>query len=309
MKRTGVKPTGMRLLAVLLGTSLLATSAQAADLFAQSAVVDRTDFSIGQADTQFSATDATSSINASLYGLSGAASARSVADFTGISLHAQSSLSGVYTDATGRTPVAVSLAGLYGTFVVTSAGQSGVGYIDFSVLVDGTVSGSTTGGTVAGNAFGVLCPELITVSGCGAGSGALSTTLASADGPTASAPANGLANLGMLSFTYGTPFDLSLYLVENAFAFPTLGATASIDVDFANTAVLQPLRVFNAAGALDTGAIVQDASDPSFRLATAVPEPATWAQMLLGFLALGALLRNRRGRDHALVALGHGGGR
>ena len=47
MKRTGVKPTGLRLLAVLLGTSLLATSAQAADLFAQSAVVDRTDFSIG----------------------------------------------------------------------------------------------------------------------------------------------------------------------------------------------------------------------------------------------------------------------
>jgi hypothetical protein len=35
---------------------------------------------------------------------------------------------------------------------------------------------------------------------------------------------------------------------------------------------------------------------------SAVPEPATWAMMLTGFLGLGMALRNRRRKDVALPA-------
>lgn len=62
---------------------------------------------------------------------------------------------------------------------------------------------------------------------------------------------------------------------------------------------------FNLTGAdQDLGGILFSSTSPAFEVDTfsfaAVPEPATWAMLVLGFFGLGSALRSsRRGRQHA----------
>lgn len=78
-----------------------------------------------------------------------------------------------------------------------------------------------------------------------------------------------------------------------------IGPRASFDIDFDGIGYLQDASRFYTVD-LTTGraTLVGNTSNPLFGIAiapaAAVPEPATWAMLILGFMAIGAGLRSRK---------------
>lgn len=213
-----------------------------------------------------------------------------------VTFHAKSSLNGVVT-TTATPPTmglldAVGISGVSDTITVTSPGLSGSGVLEFTLNYSGTTAGSVSAGSFSAGAFGVLCR---TATGCPAGDPTEQrATLAVAfTGGPSSVTASGSAVVGSIPFTYGVPVPFSLQLVENAIDVPSLGQSVDISDNFFDTASLQGIEVVSSDGIVDPNAVIQsDTSD--FVYATAVPEPGTWALMLLGIGAAGGFLRRRR---------------
>ena len=104
---------------------------------------------------------------------------------------------------------------------------------------------------------------------------------------------------------------LSLILAGSAFAFvPSVASANIVKGDHSNfargwvgssrdTNVFHGDVLLNADGSVTVGADPSHHPDPR---PNAVPEPATWAMMLLGFGTVGFLIRRRRPKAFAQMA-------
>ena len=115
----------------------------------------------------------------------------------------------------------------------------------------------------------------------------------------ASLSGSGVAYSFAHAITLGTSLDLSLGLFAASYPGPFTGIANN---DFFSTARISSITLLDAAGRpIDfsiTGAsgTIYDATGAHLPAAGGVPEPATWAMMLAGFGAVGAVLRRGRAR-------------
>ena len=113
----------------------------------------------------------------------------------------------------------------------------------------------------------------------------------------ASLSGSGIAYSFAHPITLGTNLDLSLGLFAASYPGSFTGVANN---DFFSTAKITSITILDAAGRpIDfsiTGAsgTIYDANGAHLPTAGGVPEPRTWAMMLLGFGGLGAVLRSRR---------------
>lgn len=101
-----------------------------------------------------------------------------------------------------------------------------------------------------------------------------------------------------IPITFGQSLDLTYALFSAAYPGPNGGDAASA---FASTAKLSSIKVTNAAGttvnfaATSASGTLYDALGAHVTTVGDVPEPATWATMVLGFTLVGGTLRRRAG--------------
>lgn len=115
--------------------------------------------------------------------------------------------------------------------------------------------------------------------------------------------ANGYLHGTTTQFAIDTNADFLVRQANNAGTLTSVGSLgvavgprSSFDIDFGGKAYLQDASRFYTVD-LTTGAatLVGETSVPIFGIAVApVPEPATWALMLLGFFAIGGAVRAQR---------------
>lgn len=191
------------------------------------------------------------------------------------------------------------------TAATTLVGNAGIGAEDFTISLDGTTGYATSGGNLYSINLSTGAATLL---------GAISTTL---DGLT-TAPVS--VTLGGINYAAGTIFGLdtgNLFVVNIvAPGLSSIGVTAgaSETFDFASDGTLwgQNSGTFNVIDPLTFASIPDGASAGSSQFAFgmaiapsatgAVPEPATWAMMLMGFAGIGVSMRRRRRTALAQVA-------
>lgn len=280
------------------GGPVAAATLFATTLWGSGTVADLQSRAAGTWETALSPTNATLMSGAFQDGVTYTANATSIADVAGsVTFHTLASLSSAdYLVGPGLVSDATALAGLGDTLVVTSATRSGAGSLQFSMTYDGTLGASSSAGSMSANAFGVVCPGL---TGCppGAPENKIATLALLAGGVST---VSGTSIIGSIPFIYDRPLDISLYLVINALFFGPLDSTVNVSTDFSNTASLGPIGVFDSFGQRDLSArIISQGGGVNYAVAT--PEPATWAMLVAGFSAIGAILRYRRRRRSLLA--------
>lgn len=207
----------------------------------------------------------------------------------GIVLRAQASASGTLT-ATTPSVYAVGVAGFTDHIVINGAGLSGTtGYLSLRLDYDGVLTSNGGGAGNFADAFGVACDdyanctnsqvEVVDLAGIYASSGTQNIAAS--------------ASLGQLQFTFGTPFDVFAYLLVRAGAGGSAGFSPSAMADFAHTATLGPAAILDGSGRRVAGVTVASV-DSDYRYAVAVPEPTSWALMIVGFGAVGAAIRRKQ---------------
>lgn len=123
------------------------------------------------------------------------------------------------------------------------------------------------------------------------------------DAAKAACPAPTFTCLGATSFDdYLMHIDLNIAVGDPFVIIAYVGAYTNGTTDFFNTVKLKSIGLDPAytLNADDNGALARNA-DGSYSLAiNAVPEPGTWAMMLVGFGAIGFGMRRRR--EHSVTA-------
>ncbi|WP_293679417.1 PEPxxWA-CTERM sorting domain-containing protein [uncultured Phenylobacterium sp.] len=284
----------MKLLAGLAITTAVALGASQA---AAVEVYTNATFGTPVATADISTSHATSANATSEQGLQTQSAADATVDSSGAVFRAKVSVTGTLAeDALGSDDyvAAVAMAGITDTILISSAGLEGsAGRVGFTLNYDGILHGEGLGGHYNTNAYGVVCDL---GPGCMASSLQLSILeLETLEGSALQddLDVQGAAVPGFLDFTYGVPFEYSLYLFVSALVQGPAGTTFDVQSDFFHTATLGILNVYDAAGARDGAAIVTSTTS-DLAYAVAVPEPSAWALMIMGFGATGAMIRNRR---------------
>ncbi|MFI4965148.1 MAG: PEPxxWA-CTERM sorting domain-containing protein [Caulobacterales bacterium] len=98
-------------------------------------------------------------------------------------------------------------------------------------------------------------------------------------------------------FTYATAISTDLNLDASSVFVAADSTPYTASVNYYNTAALTSALVFDTAGAQNTAAQIGSADGLSYGpngIAAAVPEPSSWALLIVGFGAAGAALRGRR---------------
>ncbi|WP_293682751.1 PEPxxWA-CTERM sorting domain-containing protein [uncultured Phenylobacterium sp.] len=278
----------IRLVALGAFVAALAQPAAAIELFAYSgsSPVDGVfDWHPSEATTEF--TGVSSGVTLNTHG-------KATLGDAGIVLRADASASGTLTTThTDEFVLSYSLAGFRDHIVISSDGLTGSsGTILFQLDYDGILAGlGGDGGGYGTSVYAVVCEDYIGCSDTSPQSQLFSLDqLYGVSDDTKSVDDS--ASIG-LQFTFGTPFDATLYLGAAAGVLGAAGSSAGAISDFAHTATLGPARVLDANGRLVGGATVSS-TDSDYSYAVAVPEPATWALMIGGFGLAGASLRRRR---------------
>lgn len=290
-------------LAVGVGALLgIAHGAQATTFFAGTVFED---FSSTPAQATTGSANASESYSEDSGGIAFLGSATSAVSTGGISFHMLSSLSG--TDSSTTPPFQTfidssSIAGIADTITVNNPSLTGMeGAIAISFGYNGTV-GSSGGAYSFANGYGVACNEGYDINLCIDATALQTNELLGIIGPEAAVESgSGVAAIGEIPFIYGTPLNISIYLVGNASEYPAYGSSVNVYTDFADTAYLEPFAVYSN-GMLDKAAtITSDTGGLAYLVA--VPEPATWATTMMGLFGVGAVLRGRRKlRDGATAA-------
>ena len=218
---------------------------------------------------------------------------------------------GSYTGETNSFAYHSSEAAAYSTDTLLLPG-SGAGTIQFGFSVDGSAMSFGNSQT-----FVYLNYELDGGPIFTAFNAITSYGTSSVSSPTGGGPVAGFTNAGAslsgsgiaYSFahpiTLGTSFDLSLGLFAASYPGSFTGVANN---DFFSTARISSITILDASGhPIDfsiTGAsgTIYDANGAHLPTAGGVPEPGTWAMMLLGFGGLGAILRRRCGMAASAAA-------
>ena len=282
----------------------LAWDAQAATFFANASAASRTQFTEGPNDfktvsggagvstASSSATDrsieegaqaaSVSSANAGVGAVHAYSTAVAAASGCCASARGSSTATAGYTDSF----VLVSSAIPVGTFAV----------LTFDILVDGVADGGGSGAAWAGMSSWIA---RTTVNGTDyqksferMATGALGVTTTGDD-------------FGLYTFTanvvFGQPVSIKLFATTNAIAQVAPGGNvAQFTADLGHTMSWEGIRSLTVGG-VEVTDFTAVSGDTGFDFAKGygagvggVPEPSTWAILLLGFAGLGAALRRRR---------------
>jgi hypothetical protein len=227
-------------------------------------------------------------------------SANAKAGFDGLHVKSNATSTAGFTDA---FTYAASEAAAYSTDTLNQAG-SGAGFIYLGFSIDGSVTSVGNGQTQtfldyqigSGSIFTTFSAQTVDgtstiISPTNAGG-----SLAGFSASGASLSGSGTVFSFMTPITLGTNFDLTLALYASSYPGIVNGVE---DNDFFSTAKLTSISVFDAAGhPLDVA--ITSASGTRYDAfgahvdASAAPEAATWAMLLLGFGGVGAVLRRGR---------------
>lgn len=172
----------------------------------------------------------------------------------------------------------------------------------------GTATGAQATATVNNLLFSIGSDPLLSLLSLSATT-IQSMSTASAGGLTGTTTIEGLV-LGGSLFGLLT-FDGSLFVnpAPNTVLFNSLGLTITLNEQIVSgdsittNAINIGFTDFAVGTGLKNGSIILAQSQASFTGAGAVPEPGTWAMMLIGFGAIGASLRRRKTQRRALLQL------
>lgn len=199
----------------------------------------------------------------------------------------------------GAAAVAMSPAAHAAVTISFNGGTGGLGAAETSFA---TFSPGSTGGVILG-------PNVIIQTG-GNGNGADPAVgeqgdpyLSVLNGGTANFAFDGLTQLGL---DFGSADSFNSFIVSLAdgttqtFTGEDIVSVGTADGDQQSVRTNGRLTFFAGAGAAITGLTLTSGGNSlevdNFGVANAVPEPATWGMMLLGFGAMGVSLRNRKRR-------------
>ena len=172
----------------------------------------------------------------------------------------------------------------------------------FAATVDGFYNGGTDSAGASGPNLGVNFLNWVVDSGFGESSPPnFAYFSSSAAGTPGSGTIDVAAGFGhLLSFTYGSFVDGAVSVYSGVDGAGTLlGSLALPAADPAAPFVPESLAFAGTARSVVFTGLSATVGIDDVTLGTAVPEPATWAMLLIGFGGLGAAMRSRRRRSAA----------
>jgi hypothetical protein len=242
------------------------------------------------------ATSAASSVSASFNNGVANVAATAVADYDHIGTEAQG-------DFTGYTNAASYHASEAAAFVYDTLNFAGTGYgtVTLGFTIDGALSAVGNSEAFTQLAYQLGDGPIYSAFGARAGYGTNFVTglgdISGFIGTGASVSGSAFVTTFDLPIVFGQTYDWTTGLYSAAYPGSFIGTAAS---SFLNTAKLTSIVVKDAAGqTIDTSILsgsgtLYDENGAHVEAAAAVPEPATWAMMIVGFGTIGASMRRRR---------------
>ena len=283
----------------------LASEAQAATFIAIASAASRTQYTDGPTNISTvsggaGVTTASGSLTDSTFE-EGAQAASSSSATAGVgAVHASSTAvaasSGCCSSARGSSVATASYAD---SFVLSSStiAPGTFGVLSFDILVDGGADGGGTGPAWAGISYWVARAIV---------NGTVYQTSFEHRATGALGATNTGDDFGLYTFAanvvFGQPVSVQLLVDAGAIAQVAPGGnTAQFSADLSHTMSWEGIRSLTVAG-IDVTDFTAVSGDTGFDFArgygadvvTGVPEPSTWAMLVLGFVGFGAALRRRR---------------
>jgi hypothetical protein len=113
---------------------------------------------------------------------------------------------------------------------------------------------------------------------------------------------SGSQTLSITGYLSGSPVGTESYTLANTNVFnPTYANWTTENASGLAGVTIDDLKITLNAGGGETASFLQGIDNVNLNVAGAVPEPASWAMVLIGFFGLGATLRSRRRMTPAAI--------